>query len=70
MQQAGGNTRRCKSTILLPISNIGTINIAPLLTKSVAMLKRNLLDCRTHLDDELYDRLSPAMRDELNLILA
>ena len=34
------------------------------------MLKLNLLDCRTHLDDELYDRLSPAMRDELNLILA
>ena len=30
----------------------------------------NLLDSRTHLDDELYDQLSPAMRDELNLILA
>ncbi len=31
---------------------------------------RNLLDCRTHLNDEGYDQLSPAMRDELNQILA
>ena len=30
----------------------------------------DLLDCKTHLTDELYESLTPALRDDVNQILA